>query len=81
MSRPTVRLYSRRTCGLCDRARAVILAERERGTSFLFDEVFVDDDPRLEGAYGARVPVLEVDGVEEFEFTVEPGRFRRLVAR
>lgn len=80
MTPPTVRLYSRRTCGLCDQARAVILAERARGSRFLFDEVFVDGDSRLEGAYGVRVPVVLVDGVEEFEFAVEPGRFRRIVA-
>jgi hypothetical protein len=77
---PTVRLYSRHTCGLCDQARASILAERARGTSFLFVEVFVDGDPGLERAYGVRVPVVEIDGVEEFELAVEPARFRRLVA-
>jgi hypothetical protein len=80
MSPQTVRLYSRRTCELCDRARAAILAEQARGTNFLFDEVFIDGDPGLEGAYGLRVPVVEIDGVEEFEVAVEPGRFRRLVA-
>jgi hypothetical protein len=80
MRRPTVRLYSRRTCELCDRARAAILAERTRGTPFEFDELYVDGDPGLEGAYGVRVPVVEVDGVEEFELTVDPRRFRRLVA-
>jgi hypothetical protein len=42
--------------------------------------VFVDSDPVLERTYGVRVPVVEVDGIEEFELAVEPGRFRRLVA-
>lgn len=81
MAPPTVRLFSRRTCGLCDEARSAILAERTRGTTFLFEEVFVDGDPGLERAYGVRVPVVEVDGVEEFEVAVEPDRLRRLVAR
>lgn len=75
-----VRMYSRRTCGLCDEARAVILAERSR-SPFEFDEVFIDGDDALEGEYGLRVPVVEVDGVEEFEFAVEPGRFAELVRR
>jgi glutaredoxin len=77
----TVRLYSRRACGLCDQARAVILAERDRGAIFRFEEVLVDGDPRLEAAYGVRVPVVEIDGREAFEYSVEPGRFRRLVSR
>ncbi len=73
-------MYSRKTCGLCDKARAVILAERERG-AFPFDEVFIDGDDALEGQYGLRVPVVLVDGAEEFEFEVEPAQFRRLIRR
>jgi hypothetical protein len=80
MAPSTVRLYSRRTCGLCDEARTVILAELDRGMSFLFEEVRVDGDPRLEAAYGLRVPVVEVDGEEAFEYSVEPARLRRLVS-
>jgi hypothetical protein len=75
---PLVRMYSRRTCGLCDKARALILAERERA-AFGFDEVFVDGDDRLEREYGLRLPVVEIDGVEEFEIAIEPLRFRRLL--
>jgi hypothetical protein len=75
---PLVVMYSRRTCGLCDEARAVVLAERERGP-FRFDEVFIDGDDGLEEEYGLRVPVLAIDGVEEFEYQVEPSRFRTLV--
>ena len=71
-------IYSRATCGLCDKARAAILTERQR-TDFDFDEVFIDGDDELERAYGLRVPVVAVNGVEEFDFEVEPSRFRRLV--
>jgi hypothetical protein len=73
-------MYSRERCGLCDKARAVILAEHERST-FRFDEVFIDGDDALERDYGLRVPVVVVDGREEFEFEVEPARFSRLVRR
>jgi hypothetical protein len=76
---PHVTMYSRRTCGLCEEARAVIAAERRR-TAFRFDEVFIDDDDDLERDYGLRVPVVLVDGVERFEYHVEPGRLRALVA-
>ncbi len=77
---PLVVMYSRRTCGLCDQARAVILVERER-RPFTFEEVFIDDDETLERDYGLRVPVIVVDGREEFEFRVDPSRFSRLVGR
>jgi len=76
----TVRMYSRRSCGLCDKARAVILAERQ-AAPFEFDEVSIDGDDRLEARYGLRVPVVEVGGVEAFEYAVEPVQFRALVTR
>jgi len=72
-------MYSRRTCGLCDEARAALLAERERGARFAFREILIDGDEGLERAYGLRVPVVEVDGREEFEFHVEPERLRGLL--
>jgi glutaredoxin len=77
---PHVVMYSRRTCGLCDEARAVVAAELAGG-SFEFEEVFIDGDDALEREYGLRVPVVAIDGVEEFEYRVEPDAFRRLVAR
>jgi glutaredoxin len=78
--RTVVRMYSRRTCGLCDEARAVIHKVRDR-ISFDFDEVFIDGNESLEHDYGLRVPVVEVDGVEAFEFTVDPADLERLAAR
>ena len=78
MGEPLVVMYSRKTCGLCDKARAVIQAERQR-SEFRFEEVFIDGDDALERDYGLRVPVIEVDGREEFEFEVEPTRLSRLV--
>ena len=80
-SAPSTRaMYSRTTCGLCDEAREVILSVRGRA-AFDFDEVFIDDDDNLERTYGLRVPVMEVDGVEHFEFTVDPASLKGLVAR
>jgi hypothetical protein len=73
-------LYSRRTCGLCDKARAVVLAVRD-GSPFEFDELFIDGDDGLERAYGLRVPVLEVNGEDAFEYEVDPKELRALVGR
>ena len=71
-------MYSRRTCGLCDKARAVILTERER-VPFRFEEITIDGDDELERRYRDRVPVVEVNGAEEFEIAVEPTRLRSLL--
>ena len=67
-------MYSRPVCGLCDKARAVILAERRR-TPFDFEEVHIDGDDELERLHGLRVPVVEVDGVERFETFVDAAGF------
>jgi glutaredoxin len=71
-------LYSRPGCGLCDEAREVLLAERAR-TGFELDEVDISADDALELEYGIRIPVVLVDGVEEFEIRVDPAAFARLV--
>jgi glutaredoxin len=72
-------MYSRRRCGLCDEARALIEAERGR-TPFDLEEVFIDGDDRLELDYGVRVPVVVIDGVERFEYRVDPKVLRALVS-
>jgi hypothetical protein len=73
-----VLLYSRPGCGLCDEARAVILAERER-TDFEFSERDVTGDDALELEYGLRIPVVLIDGEERFEVRVDPGSLARAV--
>jgi glutaredoxin-like protein DUF836 len=75
-----VRMYSRRTCGLCDEARGRILEARAR-VPFEFDEVLIDGDDALERAYGLRVPVVVVDGDEAFELHVDSRELISLVRR
>ncbi|HEX9235922.1 MAG TPA: glutaredoxin family protein [Actinomycetota bacterium] len=72
-------LYSRVGCHLCDEARTAILAER-RSVPFGFDEVLIDGNEDLERRFGLRVPVVTVNGREEFELSVQAARFRRLVS-
>lgn len=75
----TVRMYSRRRCGLCDEAREVVEAVA-RTVPLDFDEVFIDGDDDLELRYGIRVPVIEVAGREAFELTVDGEELAELVA-
>jgi glutaredoxin len=71
-------LYSRPGCHLCDVARETIVAQRER-LGFDFEEVDIEADEELELEYGIRIPVVEVDGEEAFEITVDAARLARLV--
>ena len=71
-------LYSRAGCHLCDVARGVVLAQRER-VGFEFQEIDIEADEELELEYGIRIPVVEIDGEEAFEVTVDPARLAELV--
>jgi glutaredoxin len=71
-------LYSRPGCGLCDRARELLELQRAR-TPFALEEVDVTGDDDLERAYGIRIPVVVVDGVERFEVEVDPAELAALI--
>jgi glutaredoxin len=64
-------LYTRPGCHLCDVARETVLSLRER-LPFSFTEVDIEGDDELELGYGIRIPVVEIDGEEAFEVTVDP---------
>ena len=71
-------LYSRPGCHLCDEARTILLAERER-TAFAFEEVDISTSDALELEYGIGIPVVTVDGEEVFEISVDRTAFAELV--
>jgi glutaredoxin len=74
-----VTLYGKPGCHLCDEARAVI-ADVRRTSPFELHEVDVSIDPALERAYGRRVPVVDIDGVEAFELGLDAGSLRARLA-
>ena len=66
---PTLVLYRRNGCHLCDDARETlqgVLKERaqEALPIPLFHEVDIAADDRLEARYGTTIPVLSLDGEE-----------------
>ena len=71
-------LYSRVGCHLCDAARDVLWAERSR-SAFDLVEVDVAGDDDLEREYGIRIPVVEIDGEERFEYEVDPAELVAIV--
>ena len=73
MTAPTLILYQRDDCHLCDLALDVLA---NAGVP-AFDSIFIDDDPALEDRYGVRVPVLhdDRDGRElDWPFDAETAR-------
>jgi glutaredoxin len=68
---PALTLYGKPGCHLCDDARAAIEAVRA-GRALEVVEVDVTLDPALNRRYGERIPVVELDGEELFEFFVDP---------
>ncbi len=63
-SLPTVRLYARPDCHLCDEARSGLEGLRRDGELFTLVEVDIDSDDALLRRYLERIPVIEVEGQE-----------------
>ena len=76
MSRPTIILYGKPGCHLCEDARATLVEVRGEHP-FELREVDVSIDPALQRAYGERVPVVELEGEELFEYHVDPEALRK----
>jgi hypothetical protein len=73
---PTVVLYGRDGCCLCDEARNLLLrlAERHR---FVLHERDIDEDEQLQRDYLERIPVITIDGREAFELQVDEHQLER----
>jgi glutaredoxin len=73
---PTVVMYSRPGCCLCDEAREVLLRARDK-QPFAFEERDIDEDEALLRSYLERIPVVTIDGREVFELFVDEAEFER----
>ena len=60
---PTITLYSKPGCHLCDRAKEVLDRCRQQA-EFTFEAVDITGHPELEPRYGQDIPVILLDGVE-----------------
>lgn len=75
----SVILFGRDGCCLCDEAREVVLRVRER-LPFAFEERDIERDEALLRAYLERIPVVTIDGREEFALFVDEREFERRLA-
>lgn len=67
---PTLSLYGKPGCHLCEEARRVV-EEVADARQIELREVDVSLDPVLNRDYGERIPVVEIDGVVAFELGVD----------
>lgn len=72
---PTVTLFSRPGCHLCDEARAVLEAVRATHP-FVLDERDIEIDDATFKAYLERIPVVALDGRELYDFFVDAADLR-----
>jgi hypothetical protein len=77
---PTVTLYTKPDCHLCDVAHEVLEEVREDFT-FDIERVDISEDRGLRKRYGVRIPVVAVDGVELFEHRVDDRALRTILAK
>jgi glutaredoxin len=77
---PTLTLYGRPGCHLCDDARAQLLALRaELGFDLVEHDIEADED--LHRRYLERIPVVALDGEELFDFFVDEAVLRERLGR
>jgi glutaredoxin len=77
---PRITLYGKPGCHLCETARDVVQRVRSEH-AFELEEVDVSVDPVLHARFGDRIPVLELDGEELFEFFVQEASLRERLDR
>ena len=78
MTGPSVTLYGRPGCCLCDEARTTIERVRER-VPFELSERNIEADDALLHRYLERIPVVIIDGREAFELVVDEPAFERAI--
>ncbi len=80
---PSITLYGRAGCGLCDESRALLTALLDERTNAglprpLLVERDIEADPALQRAYFDRIPVVEL-GSERLELATSVAKLRRLL--
>ncbi|WP_174728651.1 glutaredoxin family protein [Mesobacillus harenae] len=58
-----VKLYTRKQCPLCDKAKNVLI-ELQHDWEFVLEEVDIAAEDRLTELYGLMIPVVELNGDE-----------------
>ena len=76
---PTITLYTKAGCHLCDEARAH-LEDLAADHDVVLEEIDIRGDLALFERYRYRIPVIAVDGVERLEGQIAEAEVRGLLA-
>jgi glutaredoxin len=76
MPSPTITLYGRPDCHLCDLAREQLEALRASGLEFELQELDIDGDAELLKRFLERIPVVAVEGEIVSELWLDPDELR-----
>ena len=79
-AKPSVVIYSRPGCHLCDEAKEIIAAAG-CADDYTLAEIDIESDPGLLGLYKNDIPVITINGVEMFRHRLTAEQFRLAVAR
>ena len=77
---PKVTLYGRPGCHLCEDALALIQRVRTR-VPFELEQRDIESDDEWFKRYLERIPVVEVDGREEFELFVDERQLEQILVK
>ncbi len=75
---PTLVLYSKEDCGLCDEAKEALRPICAR-FGVRLEEMDITQNPELLARFGEEIPVGFLNGEKVFKYRVESGRLRRLL--
>ena len=73
---PTVKLYSKSDCHLCDVVKENLAAARKQ-VEFNLETVDITTQPELWERYRLRIPVVLINGAEAFVYRVNEQEFIR----
>ena len=77
---PTVNIFSKPGCHLCEEAKA-LLQELQASHSFLLCEVDISTRADLLERYGEEIPVVFINGRKAFKHRINPRQFARRLRR
>lgn len=80
MSAPVIEVYSKKGCGLCNKAKKTI-GKVHNDIPFNFKEVEITQSDDLLRRYSDHVPTIYINGKKAFKFKVDETEFRKRVRK
>ena len=77
--RHKVTIYGKKECCLCDQAMD-LLEKVNALVPFELDKIDISDNPELLAEFGLKIPVILVDGIQEFKYRINENRLRALLS-